>query len=149
MLVAGCAAPSAPLRQKDLAAYMQQLTHWAPQEAEIGRSVRRILETEFVDEAEVRRQVAESLPRVDAQLAVVRAYRPAGAELQAVHDSYVEAWDTLQRGYADILRALDEGDQAALGRGRQALLAWRHALPATARRLRELADATNAAGPPT
>jgi hypothetical protein len=127
---------------------MAQLTQWAPQEAEVGRTVRRILDTEFADEAEVRRQLAESLPRLEAQLALLRAYRPGGSELQAIHATYVQAWENLRTGYADILRGFDGPDQAALGRGRAALLAWRRALPETANRLRELSAATNETGPP-
>jgi hypothetical protein len=128
---------------------MQQLDQWAPQEAEVGRAVRRILDTEFADEAEVRRQIAESLPRVDAQLALMRAYHPAGGALQQVHGDYVQAWETLRAAYDDILAGFDGSDQATLGRGRQELLAWRRALPDTARRLRELGGTGNESGPPT
>jgi hypothetical protein len=149
-----CSAPSTQLSQRDLSAYMDQLTQWAPQEAEVGRAVRRVLETEFADEAEVRRQIAESVPRLEAQLVLLRAYRPSSTELQEVHAAYLAAWEDLRTGYSDILRGFDAPDQAALGRGRAALLAWRRALPETAKRLRELRDATDQgatkeAGPPT
>lgn len=115
----------------------------------MGRAVRRILETEFADEAEVRRQIAESLPRVEKQLALIRTYRPPGGEIQAIHASYVAAWANLQQGYVDITAGFESGDQAALGRGRRALVGWRNALPATATRLRALAAASNEPGPST
>ena len=153
MALGACSAPSTQLSQRDLSAYMEQLTQWAPQEAEVGRAVRRILDTEFADEAEVRRQISESVPRLDAQLVLLRAYRPSSTELQDVHAAYVHAWEDLRTGYSDVLRGYDGGDQAALGRGRAALLAWRRALPETADRLRELRDAMgpspNETGPPT
>jgi hypothetical protein len=149
-LATGCTPPPAPVSQREVARYLQQLSEWAPQEAEVARAVRRILDTEFVDEAEVRRQMAESLPRLEAQLTAMRAYHVgAGGDLGAVHRSYVDAWAGLRQGYADITRGLDGGDQAALGRGRRALLAWREALPETADRLRVLRDSTNEQGPPT
>jgi hypothetical protein len=144
-----CSAPSTPTTNRDVARYLQQLQVWAPQEAEVGRAVARILATEFADEAEVRRQIAESLPRVEQQLALMRAYHPTGTELQAVHASYVEAWASLRRGYADITTGFDSGDPNVLGRGRRALLAWRAALPAVASRLRSLDAATSEKGPPT
>ncbi|HWP65209.1 MAG TPA: hypothetical protein VNO26_04755 [Candidatus Limnocylindria bacterium] len=140
--VVGCTAASSDVDPRELSRYVHQLSLWAPQEAEVGRAVRRILATEFADEAEVRRQVVESRPRVEAQLEKLRAYKPRGAELADIHASYVEAWEVLSRGYDDIIRGFDEGDQATLGRGRRALLAWRNALPATAKRVRELGAAT-------
>lgn len=154
LAVAACNAPSTRVSQRDLSAYMSQLAQWAPQEAEVGRAVRRILETQFVDEVEVRRQIAESTPRVDAQLDRLRAYQPRSKELQDVHRAYLRAWEGLRTGYSDILLGFDQQSQAALGRGRAALLAWREALPETARRLREIRDALGAApgnetGPPT
>jgi hypothetical protein len=149
VVVIACAPPPPPTSERDIALYMQTLGDWAPQEAEVARAVRRILDTEFVDEAEVRRQLAESLPRLEAQLALMRAYRPQGDALQAVHEDYVEAWAVLRRGYSDITAGLDAGDQAALGRGRRALLAWRAALPETAKRIRALTAAQTEQGPPT
>jgi hypothetical protein len=149
LLAAACSPPPQPTGPRDVARYLQQLSNWAPQEAEVARAVRRILDTEFVDDGEVRRQVAESLPRLEAQLAIMGAYEARGDDLQAVHRAYVGAWAALRQGYADIMVGLDTGDQAALGRGRRALLAWREALPATAKRIRNLADATNEQGPPT
>jgi hypothetical protein len=149
VLLSACTTPSQQPSQRDLSAYIEHLTQWAPQEAEVGRAVRRILDTEFADEAEVRRQIAESVPRVDAQLALLRAYHPAGNALQDVHAGYVQAWETLRAAYTDIIEGFDRSDQATLGRGRQELLAWRRALPDTAKRLRELAGATNETGPPT
>jgi hypothetical protein len=149
LVLSSCAAPSAPVSRRDVGRYLHELDAWAPQEAEVGRAVTRILATEFADEAEVRRQIAESLPRVEQQLARMRGYDPSGPELRAIHASYVEAWATLQRGYADITSGFDSRDQELLGRGRRALLAWRRALPATARRLRALTAATSEQGPPT
>jgi hypothetical protein len=140
LLLARCAAPP-PVDQEDLRRYLLQAAAWAPQEAEVARAIGRVLETEFVDEAEVRRQLAESLPRVEAQLAVIEAYAPATIRLQSIHSRYVHAWRELQGAYAKIVRGFDTQDPAALAAGRGALLAWRQAIPAAARQLRELTDA--------
>jgi hypothetical protein len=151
-LAAACGHSPGSVTQRDIARYLQQLGEWAPQEAEIARAVRRILATQFVDEAEVRHQMAESLPRIESQLTLMRAYNPHAAELEDIHQAYVAAWDGLRRGYADIATGLDTGDQAAIGRGRRRLVGWRQAIPDMARHLRELRDATDAmneGGPPT
>jgi hypothetical protein len=149
LVVAACA----PGREPDeVGPYLQQLQAWAPQEAEAARAVTRILRTQFVDEAEVRRQIDESLPRVSAQVAALTAYRPRGAAIGTIHTRYLEGWRHLQRGYEDILRGLDTGDQAALGRGRAELLAWRETLRETADRLQEAGAAPASEmerGPPT
>jgi len=149
VLLGACTSPSEQPTRHELSAYMEQLGQWAPQEAEVGRAVQRVLDTEFADEAEVRRQIAESVPRVDAQVALLRAYQPSSRALKDVHAGYVRAWETLRAGYADIVEGLDRADQATLGRGRQELLAWRRALPDTATRLREIAGTANETGPPT
>lgn len=150
LLAAACR--TSPLSQQDVEVYLQQLRRWAPQEGEIARAVRRILETEFVDEAEVRRQITESTPRLEAHVVALRSYQPRPAELRDLHGRYRRTWEGLQDGYADILRGLDTANQPVIGRGRRALLAWREAIPATARRLLELRDAsvsTMEQGPPT
>jgi hypothetical protein len=149
LLAGACAPPPAPTSQRDVDGYLQKVAEWAPQEAEVARAVRRILETQFVDEAEVRRQIAESLPRLERQVAAMRAYQPHGVELEEVHQDYLRSWQALRAGYADVAAGLDTGDQAALGRGRRALVAWRESLPATASRLRELSESTKQQGPPT
>jgi hypothetical protein len=136
----------------DLARYLAQAVAWAPQEAEVARAIGRVLETEFVDEAEVRRQLAESLPRVDAQLAAIEAYTPATRRLRSIHDRYAHAWRELRAAYAEIVRGFDTQNSAALAAGRRALVAWRQAIPATARQLRELTDTATPEmdrGPPT
>jgi hypothetical protein len=153
-LVAALAlAACAPTPERDeIGPYLQQLQAWAPQEAEAARAVTRILRTQFVDEAEVRRQIDESLPRVSAQVAALTAHQPRSPEIRAIHGPYLDGWRRLERGYGEILRGLDSGDQTALARGRADLLAWRDTLRRTADRLREL-GATPAPemeqGPPT
>jgi len=132
--------------------YLQQLQTWAPQEAEAARAVTRILRTQFVDEAEVRRQVEESLPRVAAQVEALGAYEPRTADIRVIHTRYLDGWRRLLRGYEEILRALDSGEQNGLARGRAALLSWRDTLRETADRLQAV-GATSAPemeqGPPT
>jgi len=146
-------AACAPTPERDeVGPYLQQLQTWAPQEAEAARAVTRILRTQFVDEAEVRRQVEESLPRVRAQVEALAAYEPRSAEIRAIHTRYLAGWRRLQRGYEEILRALDSGDQSGLAHGRNAFLSWRDTLRETADRLQEAGAAPAPEieqGPPT
>lgn len=149
LALAACAATP---ERDEVGPYLQQLQAWAPQEAEAARAVTRILRTQFVDEAEVRRQIAESQPRVSAQVTALTAYRPRTPEIAGIHARYVDGWRRLQQGYEDILRGLDTGEQEALARGRAQLLAWRDALRETADRLQEAGAAAPVEmeqGPPT
>src|SRR5262249_57066637 len=76
--VASCSTPPAALRA-DTLAYLQKMASWAPVEAETARTLERIMATQFVDEAEVRRQIAESAPRGQRQLETATAYEPRTA----------------------------------------------------------------------
>jgi hypothetical protein len=113
---------------------------WAPTEAETARTVQRILATQFVDEDEVRRQIAADRPRVAAHLATIKAMTPATDPVRAIHADYVAAWQELSDGYADILRGLDATDASLLSRGRMAIDGWRTTILETAQRLRLLAS---------
>jgi hypothetical protein len=144
-----CAPPERPPASGAVQAYLQQLEEWAPEEAEVGRGVRRILETQFVDDGEVRRQLAEVQPRIDAQLSRMRGYRPPAGPIGDLHQAYVVAWAGLQQGCREIAEGLDAAEQDRLGRGRRQLVAWREALPAVAKRVRELLSPEMEQGPPT
>ncbi len=67
----------------------QKMASWAPIEAETARTLERILATEFVDEAEVLRQIADSTPRVQRQLEEAERYEPRTAEVRRIHETYV------------------------------------------------------------
>ncbi len=96
--------------------------------------------TQFVDEGEVRRQIAESAPRVQRQLDAATAYEPRTAEVRRIHGEYTKAWRTLLDGYGAITTGLEHGEQAKLADGRQAMLRWREAIIDVARELRALRD---------
>ena len=139
----GC-SPSQTEVRADLERYLRNSRDWAPTEAETARCVQRILATQFVDEAEVRRQIAADSPRVAAHIERIAAFEPLTAPLRKIHASYVHAWRDLLKGYQRILHGLDTGDAADLAAGRQALARWRAAIVSTAEHLRELAEATGA-----
>jgi hypothetical protein len=136
-LVLGCNPGDRSLRA-DLTLYLQRTADWAPVEAETARTIDRILATQFVDDAEVRRQVTADAPRVQAHLARVETVEPASSELRAIHRQYVDAWRRLAAGYTQLLRGLDSGDVPAIASGRAALQAWRAGILETARELRRL-----------
>ena len=116
------------------------MNSWAPVEAETAHTLERIMATQFVDEAEVLRQIAESRPRVQHQLDAAMAYEPRTAEVRRIHAIYVRAWRTLLDGYASITAGLEHGDQAKLANGRQAMLQWRDTIVEVAEELRALRD---------
>lgn len=116
------------------------MSSWAPIEAETARTLERILATEFVDEAEVLRQVADSGPRVRRQLAEAERYEPRTAEVRRIHETYTRAWRTLLDGYDSISRGFETGEQAKLAQGREAMVRWRDAILAVSRDLRGLRD---------
>jgi hypothetical protein len=136
-LALGC-NPSDRTLRADLERYLQRTADWAPVEAETARTIDRILATQFVDEAEVRRQVDADSPRVDAHLARIRAVQPTSPELQEIHRRYVAIWEDLARGYRDLIRGLDTGRVPEIAAGRAALEAWRTGIVDTARELRRL-----------
>jgi hypothetical protein len=138
-LVTACGPSRGDVRQ-DLERYLSLAKEWAPTEAETARTVQRILATQFVDEDEVRRQIAADRPRVAAHLATIKAMTPATDPVRAIHADYVAAWQELSDGYADILRGLDATDASLLSRGRTAIDGWRTTILETAQRLRLLAS---------
>jgi hypothetical protein len=133
----GCNPGDRTLRA-DLTLYLQRTADWAPVEAETARTIDRILATQFVDEAEVRRQVTADAPRVQAHLTRVEAVQPTSSELREIHRAYVETWRRLATGYRDLLHGIDSGNVPDIASGRRALDAWRAGILDTARALRRL-----------
>ena len=138
-VLAACSTPPAALRA-DTLAYLQKMASWAPTEAETARTLERILATEFVDEAEVLRQIGESTPRVRRQLEEAERYEPRTGEVRRIHETYTGAWRALLDGYRSIASGLETGDQAQLAQGRLGMARWRDAILAVARDLRGLRD---------
>jgi hypothetical protein len=134
-----CGTTRAAVRT-DVLAYLQRAKGWAPAEAEAAKTIDRILRTQFVDEAEVRRQIADNRPRVLAHLEQVRAYEPRSRDVEQIHARYVAAWGVLLGGYDAIEEGFSSGDYSKLARGREAMEAWREQIVGVARELRELAD---------
>jgi len=122
----------------DLTLYLQRANDWSPVEAETARTIDRILATQFVDEAEVRRQVVANVPQITAHIASVEAVQPRSRELQELHRRYVDTWRQLAPGYDRILHGLDTGTVPDIAAGRVALEAWRTGILDTARELRRL-----------
>lgn len=132
-----CGTPPSTVRI-DLQAYVERSKSWAMVEAETARSLDRILQTQFVDEAEVLRQIAESRPRISSHLERVRAYAPGSDPLRRIHQRYIATWQTLLRGYDAIERGFSSGDYTNVARGREAIADWRDGIVAVANDLREL-----------
>ena len=138
LLAVSCTTPSA--LRTDTEAYVGKMSSWAPVEAETARTLERILATQFVDAAEVLRQIGDSSPRVQRHLEEITQYQPRTPELRRIHDAYTGAWRTLLDGYASIDRGLARNDQVLLAAGRQSLLQWRTSILGVARQLRDLSD---------
>jgi hypothetical protein len=136
---AACGTPSAAVRS-DVLAYLERARTWAPVEAEAARAIDRILRTQFVDEAEVRRQIADSRPRILGHLERIRAYVARSHDVERVHAEYLAAWQRLLAGYDAIEEGFSSGDYTKLARGREAMAAWREHIVRVAHDLRELAD---------
>lgn len=135
----GChAAPDAV--RTDVRAYLARTRAWAPVDAEAARTIKRILDTQFVDEAEVRRQIADNRPRVVAHLAQLREYRPRSEDVRRVHQRYVAAWDRLLGAYDAIEQGFSTGDYTKLAQGREGMTAWEDGIVRVADELRQLAD---------
>jgi hypothetical protein len=134
----GCSSPSDQALRADLTLYLQRANDWAPVEAETARTIDRVLATQFVDEAEVRRQVAADAPRVIAHLARIETVTPTSQELRDVHARYVGAWRDLSDGYAALLRGLDSGNVPDIATGRRAMEGWLENIVGVARDLRRL-----------
>ena len=127
LLGSACTAPSPTLRA-DTQAYRSKMGSWAPIEAETARTLDRIIATQFVDHAEVLRQLADSSFRVQRHLADLEQYHPRTPEVRRIHETYMNAWRDLLEGYASIEAGLLGGDQGSLSRGREALLHWRRSI---------------------
>jgi len=140
IVLLACSTPSEQRLQADLRGYLVHVREWAPTEAETARAIDRIVATQFVDDAEVRRQVAADAPRVDRQIARVQAVEPATKEMRAIHARYLEAWRGLAAGYATLLAGIDAGDATRIAAGRRALDDWRAAIVETATEIKRLAD---------
>ena len=136
----GCASSRSGALRSDIERYLQQMSSWAPIEAETARTLERILATEFVDEAEIRHQIADDRPRVLAHLERARAYSPQTATLQELHRTYLTAWQQLLDGYAAIELGFASGDYTNLSRGRESMASWRDGLVRIARQLGDLAE---------
>lgn len=138
LVVAAACNPTTAATRADLELYLKRANDWAPVEAETARTVARILATQFVDEAEVRRQIIADQPRVAEHLARIEAVQPTSEEVREIHRGYVDTWQRLARGYEAVLRGLDKGQVPDLAAGRASLEAWREGIVATARQLRRL-----------
>ena len=86
LLAVSCTTPSA--LRTDTEAYVGRMSSWAPVEAETARTLERILATQFVDAAEVLRQIGDSSPRVQRHLEEITQYQPRTPELRRIHDAY-------------------------------------------------------------
>ena len=122
----------------DVQAYLGRMKSWAPVEAETEHTIERILRTQFVDEAEVRRQIRDDRPRALAHLERVRAYTPRSSDVQHIHARYVSAWEDLLGGYDAIEQGFTSGDYTKLARGRAAMEKWGEGIADVARQLRDL-----------
>jgi hypothetical protein len=127
VLIHACGTPSSVVRT-DLQAYVDRIQTWAPVEAETQRTITRILRTQFVDEGEVLRQIADCRPRVLGHLERVRAYSPRSPALAQIHDRYVAAWQGLLGGFDAIESGFATGDYTKLAIGRQAMETWEAAI---------------------
>jgi hypothetical protein len=117
---------------------------WAPIEAETARALERILDTQFVDEAEVIRQIEDNAPRVRTHLTRVQDYTPRTEEVRDIHATYLQAWRRLLDGYDEIQTGFRTGDFDHLATGRAAFADWRDSMLSTATRLTRLKDDTGA-----
>ena len=135
----GCGGPPGAVRA-DVQSYLGRMKSWAPVEAETERTIERILRTQFVDEAEVLRQIRDDRPRALAHLERVRAYAPRSKDVQQIHARYVAAWEGLLAGYDAIEQGFTTGDYTKLARGREAMERWREAIADVARQLRDLME---------
>ena len=127
----------------DVLGYLERARAWAPIEAETKSTIDRIFRTQFVDEAEVNRQIADSRPRVERHLGQVREYKPRSGEVERIHREYVRAWEKLLAGYDAIESGFATGDYTKLAAGREGLDAWRGGIVWVADELRDLAQQLN------
>ena len=135
-----CSSSRSGALRSDLEQYLQQMSAWAPVQAETARTIERILATEFVDEAEIRHQIADDRPRILAHLEAARVFAPHTQTVQELHRNYLEAWQRLLDGYAAIELGFSSGDYTNLSKGRDNMAAWRDGLLRVAQQLRALAE---------
>lgn len=137
-----CGASKGALRI-DVLGYLERAKTWAAVEAETAATVDRIFRTQFVDEAEVNRQIADSRPRIERHLGQVREYKPRSDEVERIHREYLQAWERLLAGYDAIETGFASGDYKKLATGRENLEAWRGGIVWVADELRDLAQRLN------
>ena len=125
---------------EDLQRYLAQVQRWAPIESETNRTIDRILSTQFVDEAEARRQIAANRAGIGPHLEYIRTFSPLTTPVQQLHRLYVDGWERLLHGYAEIEEGFSSGDYSHITRGRAAMLAWRDVIRRVAAELRRLAE---------
>lgn len=141
LLSAACGTPPAALQQ-DARAYIARMSEWAAVEGETGRSITRILQSHFVDEAAVLREISDLRPRLDRHLASVDRYTPRTTQVAHIHHQYVAAWRGLLHGFDAIERGFSSGEQSELAAGRTAILRWKDDIRHIASELGELLDET-------
>lgn len=126
------------MERADVMSYLERTHAWAPVEAETAQVLDRILATQFVDEAEVNREIAASRPRLTTHLVHVRDYRPRTSDVARIHARYVRAWERLLSGFDAIDQGFSSGDYSKLAQGRQAIDSWRQQIVEVADELGEL-----------
>jgi hypothetical protein len=142
IVAVGCGTPTGTVRL-DVLSYLERAKAWAPIEAEAAATVKRIFRTQFVDESEVSRQIADSRPRIERHLVQVREYQPRSEEVERIHREYVRSWELLLAGYEAIEGGFASGDYRRLATGRERLEAWRGGIVWVADELRMLAQRLN------
>ena len=140
LALVGACGVSPDTTRIELRAYLVRTKSWAPVEAETNRTLKRIFATQFVDEAEIRRQIADSRPRILTHLDQVRGFTAHSKDIARIHARYLAAWERLLGGYDAIEQGFSSGDYAKLARGREAMEAWREEIQAVAAELRELME---------
>jgi hypothetical protein len=143
MLLAVACGTSSGEARIDVLGYLERAKTWAPIEAETAATIDRIFRTQFVDEAEVGRQIADSRPRVERHLSQVREFKPRSEDVERIHREYVTAWERLLAGYDAIETGFASGDYTKLAAGREGLDAWRGGIVWVADELRDLAQRLN------
>jgi hypothetical protein len=138
--VAVACSPSDTSVAADVQSYLSRVQTWAPVESEAAQTIERILATQFVDEAEVRKQIADARPRVAAHLETIGKYVPRTSAVERVHQRYVAAWGELLTAFASIERGFETGDYTLLARGREGMARWKEGVLAVARDLRRLVE---------
>lgn len=139
LLAPACESGTTMLRA-DTTAYLEKMAAWSSVEAETARALDRIIVTNFVDEPEVLRQIADSSPRVRRHLAEAEGFRPRTAEIRRIHDVYLAAWRGLIQGFSSIEEGFAVADQARLSAGRDALFRWRQSIRRVAQDLRDTSE---------